>query len=47
MDERENLPAVIAAQAVAVLSEQRGSLVGRGLMALKKDFISISKKWEN
>jgi len=37
MDERENLPAVIAAQAVAVLSEQRGSLVGRGLMALRKD----------
>lgn len=37
MDERENLPAVIAAQAVAVLVEKSGSLVGRGLMALKKD----------
>lgn len=35
MAERENLPAVIAAQTVAVLSEQRGSLVGRGLAAVR------------
>ena len=34
MTERENLPAVIAAQAVSVLLEQRGSLVGRGLAAI-------------
>ena len=34
MDERENLPAVIAAQAVSVLSEQRTSLVGRGMAAV-------------
>lgn len=37
MDERENLPAVITAQAVAMLTGQRGSLVGRGLAALRKD----------
>ena len=33
MDKRENLPAVLAAQAVAVVSEQRGSLVARGMIA--------------
>lgn len=37
MAERENLPAAIAAQTVAVLSEQRASLVGRGLAALSND----------
>ncbi|MDO8464206.1 MAG: tetratricopeptide repeat protein [Gallionella sp.] len=37
MTERENLPTVIATQAMAVLTEQRESLVGRGLVALKKD----------
>lgn len=37
MIERENLPAVIATQAMTVLTEQRESLVGRGLVALKKD----------
>jgi TPR repeat protein len=36
MTERKNLPVVIAAQAVAVLSEQRSSLVARGLMALQE-----------
>lgn len=35
MAEHENLPAVIATHAVVVLSERRGSLVGRGLVALK------------
>lgn len=34
MDERENLPAVTAAQGVAVLQKQRSSLVGRGLAAV-------------
>lgn len=37
MTERKNIPAVIAIQTVAVLSDQRGSLVGRGLAALRKD----------
>lgn len=36
MTERKNLPAAIAAQSVAVLSEQRGSLVGRGLAAFQE-----------
>ena len=36
MTERESLPALITAQAVVVRSEQRGSLVGRGLAALRK-----------
>ena len=35
MTERENLPAVLAAQAVAVLTERRVSLVGRGLAAVQ------------
>lgn len=35
MTERQNPPVVIAAQAVAVLTEKRSSLVGRGLEALK------------
>lgn len=34
MDESENLPVVIAAQAVAVKSEKHGSLVARGMAAL-------------
>ena len=45
MTERENLPAVIAAQAVTVLSEQRSSLVGRGLAAIhdmKKEQFSLT-----
>lgn len=37
MTERENLPTVIATQAMTVQTEQRESLVGRGLVALKKD----------
>ena len=37
MTERKNLPAVIATQSVAVLTEQRGSLVARGMDALRKD----------
>jgi uncharacterized protein len=37
MTEGKNIRAVIAAQAVAVLSDQRGSLVWRGLAALRKD----------
>lgn len=41
MTERKNIPAVITAQAVAVLSEQRGSLVARGLAAVQE-----SKKHE-
>lgn len=36
MSERKNLPTVIATQAVAVLSEQRASLVGRGLTAVQE-----------
>ncbi|MDO9103094.1 MAG: tetratricopeptide repeat protein [Candidatus Nitrotoga sp.] len=35
MDEHENLPAVFAAQVVAVQSEKRVSLVGRGLVAVQ------------
>jgi TPR repeat protein len=34
MDEHENLPAVFATQVVAVQSEKRGSLVGRGIVAV-------------
>ncbi len=37
MDEHENLPPVIVAQAVVVLSERRVSLVGRGLIAVQKN----------
>ena len=37
MTERDNLPTVTSKQAVAVLSEQRSSLVGRGLAVLRKD----------
>lgn len=37
MTERKNLPAVIAAQELVATTEKRGSLAGRGLMALKKD----------
>ena len=37
MDEHENLPAVIVAQAVVVLTEQRISLVERGLIAVQKN----------
>lgn len=37
MDERENLPAVIPAQKVAVSTTQHGSLAGRGLVALRKN----------
>jgi TPR repeat protein len=36
MTERENLPAVITAQAVAMMSEKRGSLVARGLVAVQE-----------
>lgn len=36
MTERENLPTVIATQAMTVQTEQRGSLAGRGLAALQK-----------
>lgn len=35
MTERENLPVVIAAQALAVLTEKRSSLVGRGLSVFR------------
>ena len=37
MDERENLPAKMAAQSLTVAAEKRSSLVVRGLMALRKD----------
>lgn len=36
MTQRENLPAAMAAQVVSVLPDQRVSLVGRGLAALRK-----------
>lgn len=36
MAERKNLPAAIAGQAIGVPTEQRGSLVARGLAALRK-----------
>lgn len=35
MDERKNLPAVIVAQAVAVPEDKYGSLVARGLVAVR------------
>lgn len=37
MTERENLPAKLAAHDLATSTEERGSLVGRRLIALKKD----------
>ena len=37
MTERENQPVVIAAQAVVMQTEQPGSLVGRGLMAIRSN----------
>lgn len=37
MIKREKLPTVIATQAMAVLSEKRGSLVGRGLAAVENN----------
>ena len=37
MDERENLPAKMAAQGLAAYTGKRGSLVARGLAALRKD----------
>lgn len=37
MDERENLPAKLAAQGLAASVEKRGSLVARGMAVLKKD----------
>lgn len=44
MAERKNLPAAIAVQSVAVLSEQRGSLVGRGLAAVQNiKYLALTK----
>lgn len=36
MDERENLPAILAAQGLAATTEKRGSLVARGLVAIQE-----------
>lgn len=44
MTERENLPVVIAAQAVAVLTEKPGSLVGRGLVAIRNNKLLVPAK---